>query len=94
VEPRGATKVEVTRTADAPPNTTCLNFCEKLAQCWLGLPNADPMVAPETAERRCLTEQQQCQRDIRDLHCCSKISDCGEFADCMNKSRNLPSSCG
>jgi len=90
---RSNTEVTVSRAADAPPNAVCASYCRQISACWLTLSNADPMVAPAEAERRCLLEQSNCQRPTADLHCCGNVSDCREFSHCVETSKNVLSSC-
>jgi hypothetical protein len=90
---RGNTEVTVSREADAPPNPVCATYCRQIGSCWLTLSNADPMVAPADAERRCLLEQSNCQRPTADLHCCGKLGDCREFSHCIETSKNVLSAC-
>jgi hypothetical protein len=90
---RTSTEVSVTQTADAQPNAVCASYCRQISACWLTLSNADPMVAPADAERRCLLEQSNCQRPTADLHCCGKLSDCREFSHCIETSKNVLSAC-
>ncbi len=85
--------VEVTVLPNAPPNPMCLSYCKSFGACWLNLSNTDPMVSSDTAEKRCLLEQSSCQRQTADLHCCAKLSDCGEFAHCIETAHNVVSDC-
>jgi hypothetical protein len=93
VQGRGTTQISVTRAPDAETNPICTGYCRQIRACWLNLPNTDPMVAPDDAERRCLLEQSNCERPTADLHCCSKLADCREFSDCIAISRNVLSAC-
>ena len=92
-EQRSTTEVSVSRSADAQPNPVCVGYCRQIAACWLTMSNADPMVAPADAERRCLVEQSNCQRPTADLHCCGKLGDCREFSQCVETSHNVLSAC-
>jgi hypothetical protein len=90
---RSSTEVNVIQTADAEPNPVCKGYCRQIGACWLTLSNADPMVAPADAERRCLIEQSNCARPTADLHCCGKLGDCREFSHCIETSKNVLSAC-
>jgi hypothetical protein len=85
--------IKVTVLPDAPANPMCVSYCKRFGACWLNLSNSDPMVAPQTAEQRCLLEQTKCVRQTADLHCCAMLDDCGDFSHCIESSHNVVSDC-
>lgn len=93
--PKGSdmTNVTVTRDPNAKPNAFCQRYCDRVAECWLELPNADPMIAPADAKRRCLSEQNQCQKPTTAAHCCGAVKDCLDFAHCYESGSDVPSDC-
>jgi hypothetical protein len=87
------TDVHVAGDPAAPANALCATFCERVADCWLKIANADPMLDRAQAKARCLQEQNACKKPTTDAHCCASVADCHDFAQCYAESTGRLSEC-
>jgi hypothetical protein len=74
-------------------NATCIQYCDRLAECWHTVSTGSVAITPDEARKRCHSEQEDCRVRTRASFCCAALADCLEFSECHAKSKDEPAEC-
>jgi hypothetical protein len=80
--------------AQNTPNQWCELYCQKTADCWGSVPNAEPNKPREQIIADCRAGSGGCQvSQTTDTMCCATQAECANFAGCALSSQNAAATC-
>ena len=80
--------------AQNTPSAWCELYCQKTADCWGSVPNAEPNKPREQIIADCRTQAGNCQvAATTDTMCCATQVECSNFAGCAFSAQNAPATC-
>lgn len=80
--------------AQNTPNQWCELYCQKTADCWGSVPNAEPNKPRDQIIADCRGGSNGCQvSQTTDSMCCATQVECSNFAGCALSSKNAPATC-
>lgn len=87
------TYVSITEPSNLKVNAACVRYCDRLADCWYAVSTGTVALTHDEVRDRCRAEQDDCRTKTRATHCCGKLADCTEFAECHARSSDEPAEC-
>jgi hypothetical protein len=87
-----STYVSISET-NVKKNPLCVQYCDRLAQCWYAVSTGSEAMTPDEARKRCLSEQDDCRVRTKASFCCGALADCLEFSECHAKTNDEPAEC-
>ena len=87
-----STYVSINET-NVKKNASCIQYCDRLAQCWFAVSTGSEAITPGEARKRCLSEQDDCRTRTKASHCCGALADCLEFSECHARTKDEPAEC-
>ena len=87
-----STYVSITET-NVKKNASCVQYCDRLAQCWYAVSTGSEAMTPDEARKRCLSEQEDCRVRTKASFCCGALADCLEFSECHARTKDEPAEC-
>ncbi|MEO7092680.1 MAG: hypothetical protein ABI175_05480 [Polyangiales bacterium] len=80
--------------AQNTPNQWCELYCQKTADCWGSVPNAEPNKPREQIIADCRAGSNGCQvAQTTDTLCCATQVECANFAGCAFSAQNAAATC-
>lgn len=88
-----STYVSISEPSNVKKNAVCVEYCDRLAECWYAVSTGAQALTRDEVRDRCRAEQDDCRVKTKASHCCGRLTDCLEFAECHAKSGEEPAEC-